>query len=114
MTHRPISGVIDVRIEDAYLSNSTLVFILMPVSILCHLPDTTAYRFVDFITCGSIWKEIPPKEAIRQKSEDLDSIFQDSEATAYPLPPSWIDDNEMHLQIAKMCIQLLASPRKLK
>jgi hypothetical protein len=109
---------IDVRIEDAYPSNSTLLFISMPVSIWCHLPDTTAYRFVDFITSRSIFKEIPhpphPEDAVRQKSQEPDSISQISETTAYPLSPSWIDKNETHLQIAKMCIQLLSSPGKLK
>lgn len=50
---------IEVRIEDAYQSNSTLVFVSMPVALWCHLPDTNAYRFVDFIASESIFKEIP-------------------------------------------------------
>lgn len=50
---------IEVRIEDAYQSNSTLMFVSMPVALWCHLSDTNAYRFVDFITGESIFKEIP-------------------------------------------------------
>jgi hypothetical protein len=69
---------IDVRVEDAYPSNSTLVFISMPVSIWCHLPDSTAYRFVDFVTGESIFKEIPhppqPMNTTQQQYQQIEDL----------------------------------------
>lgn len=102
---------IDVRIEDAYPSNSTLVLVSMPISVWCHLPDTTAYRFVSFITGGSIFKiaSYSPdlENAILQNFPDPDSISQ-SKTASYALPLSSIDRKPMHLQMARMCIQFLS------
>ncbi len=45
---------LEVTIETAYPSHSTLVLVSVPISVWCHLPDTSAYRFVDFIRSGDL------------------------------------------------------------
>jgi hypothetical protein len=50
---------IGVKIEAVYLSDSTLMLVSLPISIWNHLPDSSAYRFIDFITSDDLWKESP-------------------------------------------------------
>jgi hypothetical protein len=56
---------INVKIEGAFLSNSTLILVSKPISIWIHLPDTSAYRFIGFITSDNIWKQSLPMNSGR-------------------------------------------------
>ena len=40
--------------ETAFSAHSTLVPVSVPISVWNHLPDTSAYRFVDFIKSGNL------------------------------------------------------------
>ena len=43
-----------VTMETAFSAHSTLVLVSVPISVWNHLPDTSAYRFVDFIKSGNL------------------------------------------------------------
>ena len=45
---------LEVTVETAFLSHSTLVLVSLPISVWNHLPDTSAYRFVGFITSENL------------------------------------------------------------
>lgn len=52
---------IDVRIESAYISNSTLMLLSLPIALWSRLPETSAYRFVDFIRSSNLLREELPR-----------------------------------------------------
>jgi hypothetical protein len=54
MTPQLTSGASKSQLKTLTKSNSILILVSMPVALWCHLPDTNAHRFVDFITSGSI------------------------------------------------------------
>ena len=65
---------IDVRIEAAFASHSTLMLVSVPVVVWNLLPETSAYRFVDYIKSRNILtdvdptvKELEPAEVIYQR-----------------------------------------------
>jgi len=78
---------IGVRVEHAFPSNSTLLLVSMPIRVWCHLPDTTAYRFVDFITGENLLTRLPADDQIQEqpvasltaKTEDLLMLIQSSD-----------------------------------
>ena len=45
----------EISIQAAFRSNSTLLLLSMPISVWHRLPDSSAYRFVDFIRSENLW-----------------------------------------------------------
>jgi hypothetical protein len=68
---------INVKVEAAYLSNSTLMLVSIPVSIWSHLPDSSAYRFIDFVTSDNLWKHSTPlssEKKLRDCNRELSNL----------------------------------------
>lgn len=51
----------EISIQAAFRSNSTLLLLSLPVSVWHRLPDSSAYRFVDFIRSENLWTCVEKK-----------------------------------------------------
>ena len=67
---------IDIKIESAYISNSTLMLLSLPIALWSRLPETSAYRFVDFIRSTNLLRD----ELLRVPEDQPGSPAMDQES----------------------------------
>lgn len=75
---------VDVKIEAAYRGNSTVALISMPVNTWSRLPDTSAYRFIDFITSPNLLMNLPAKAVA--ESDNIIAKVHAANALPYSSP----------------------------
>jgi hypothetical protein len=54
---------VDIKIESAYHSHSTLMLVNVPATVWSHLPNNSSYRFVGFVTSPSLVASSPASSA---------------------------------------------------
>ena len=89
---------VDVKIEAAYKGNSTLALISMPVNTWSRLPDTSAYRFIDFITSPNLLMNLPAKAVVG--SDNIAKVHA-TDALPYPSPSKFIGNMPQPTEQAK-------------
>lgn len=69
-----------IRLEEVFQSNQTMVLISVPVSVWSRLPDSSAYRFIDFITGDNLLNKSDPateSTAVRNKNAETESVAKE-------------------------------------
>jgi hypothetical protein len=71
-----------IRLEEVFQSNQTMVLISIPISVWSRLPDTPAYRFIDFVTGDSLLKKPEPataSTAMHDKNVETESVAKEKQ-----------------------------------